>query len=164
MIKVIEVAEYLLGKDPARKLFTKELVKKNGRTFYEGNARLNKYLHLAQNVFIAKTGKKLFQDDLYAYTNGAVVVEIQENYSILWSRKAVPEIAPGIAEFLDKLYLILENAPLDELIKISHEDAEWADKSRGYSKEQQRMDSLAHASEYRVQYADVLEMMERMRV
>lgn len=164
MVKAMDVAEYFLSKDPDRKLFTKKLQTKNGRKFYEGNARLNKYLHMAQNVFIAKMGEKLFGEDLYAYDNGAVATNVQENYSVLWSRNNVPTFTPEIIEFLDKLYLILENAPLDELIDISHEDPEWADKHRGYSKECQRMDSLAHLSEYKEQYADVVEMMERMGV
>lgn len=164
MVRAIDVAEYFLSKDPDRKLFTKKLQTKSGRKFYEGNARLNKYLHMAQNVFIAKTGGKLFGEDLYAYDNGAVAINVQENYSVLWSRSNQPSFSPEIIEFLDKLYLILENAPLDELIDISHEDPEWADKHRGYSKECQRMDSLSRLSEYREQYADVIEMMERMSV
>lgn len=164
MVRAIDVAEYFLNKDPERKLFTKKLQTKNDRKFYEGNARLNKYLHLAQNVFIAKTGQKLFGDDLYAYDNGAVATNVQENYSVLWSRHNAPVFAPELVEFLDKLYIILENAPLDELINISHEDPEWADKHRGYSKERQRMDSLSRSAEYREQYADIVEMMERMSV
>lgn len=145
-------------------MFTKNLITQNGRTFCEGNARLNEYLHLAQNVFIVKTGEKLFFDDLYACPNGVVVVDVQENYSILWNRKIVSNLAPKIIEFLDKLCLILKNAPLDELIRISHEDSAWADKYHGYSTEQQRMDSLAYIYEYRSQYADVLEIMERIGV
>lgn len=164
MKSAIVIAEYFLTKDPDRKLFTKELITKNGRTFYAGNARLNKYLHLAQNVYIAKTGKKLFEEDLFAYSNGAVVIDVQENYAILWSRSIVPKLTSDIAEFLDKIYQILENAPLDELIEISHEDSEWAAKHGGYSKERQRMNSLSHAKEYQLQYADVLEMMDRMTV
>ena len=83
MQAVIQIAKYFLSKDPDRQLFNKTLVHKNGRDFYEGNARLNKYLHLAQNIFIAKTGTKLFQEDLYAYDNGAVALDVQENYAIL---------------------------------------------------------------------------------
>lgn len=162
--RAIDVAEYFLSKDPERKLFTKKLQTKNDRKFYEGNARLNKYLHMAQNVFIAKTGERLFGDNLYAYDNGAVAVDVQENYSVLWSRCNAPAFTPELVAFLDKLYFILENAPLDELIEISHEDPEWADKHRGYSKESQRMDSLSRFAEYKKQYADVIEMMERISI
>ncbi len=40
VLRAIDVAEYFLSKDPERKLFTKKLQTKNGRKFYEGNARL----------------------------------------------------------------------------------------------------------------------------
>lgn len=162
MLSVVQVANYFLSKDEDRKLFNKKLLTMNGRTFYEGNARLNKYLHMAQNVYIAKTGKKLFAEDLYAYDNGAVSPEVQEYYSVLLSKAARPSIPQETAVFLDKLYLLLENAPIEELIEISHEDSEWVKKHTGYAKPDQRMDSLSHADEYREQYADVLELMERM--
>ena len=162
MLRGIEIAEYYLSKDPNREVFTKNLISRNGRNFYEGNARLNKYLHLSQNVYIAKTGSKLFADDLYAYSNGAVDIEVQENYAVLWSKNIVPTLSSAVTTFLDKMYTILEDASIDELIEISHEDSEWADKHRWYSKEKQKMDSLARVDEYRNQYADVLEMMGRM--
>lgn len=60
------------------------------------------------------------------------------------------------------VFELLENASLDELIELSHEDTEWEDKHSNSSKERQRMDSLAHAEEYREQYSDVLRVMERM--
>ena len=77
MLRDIEVARFFLAKDPDRRLFNKKLVRRNGRDFYEGNARLNKYLHIAQNLYIAKEGEKLFSDDLYAYDNGAVAPNVQ---------------------------------------------------------------------------------------
>lgn len=162
MKTAIEIAEYFLSKDPERKLFTKKLIKQNGRTFYEGNARLNKYLHLAQNVYIAITEEKLFSDDLYAYDNGGVAIEVQKNYGDLWEHSTVPQINKGGAAFLDKMYEILETASLDELIALSHEDAEWIKRHNGYSKAEQRMDSLANAAEYEKQYADIIKMMEQI--
>ena len=65
---------------------------------------------------------------------------------------------------MTKIYIILLNAPLDELIEISHEDSEWKEKSLNRSKEKQRMNSLAYASEYQAQYADVIEIMEQMNI
>ena len=164
MLNARQVAQYFLSKDTDRIMFNKTLVQKNGRKFYEGNARLNKYLHMAQNIYIAKTGKKLFQDDMYAYDNGAVVLDVQENYAILLSRSDIPELPKEISAFLDKIYKALKNATLDELIELSHEDTEWGAKSRYYVKEDQKMDSLAHADEYREQYSDMLRVLERMPV
>ena len=62
----------------------------------------------------------------------------------------------------DRGFSFMKDAPLDELIEISHEDPEWVKKHTGYSKREQRMDSLMYAEEYRVQYSDVLRLMERM--
>lgn len=164
MFTDIQVAQYFLSKDPQREVFNKKLINKNGRTFYEGNARLNKYLHIAQNLHIAKTGHKLFQGDLYAYDNGAVSTAVQENYAVLWSRFTVPELSGDTKRFLDQIYMLLINAPLDELIQISHEDPEWEEKHCYYGKQQQRMDSASRAEEYREQYYDVLKVMEELPV
>lgn len=161
MLKAVDVAEYFLNKDDG-KLFVNELLHREGRSFYEGNARLNKYLHIAQNLYIAKTGGKLFDDALYAYDNGAVVPAVQENYMILYKKEHNVSFPADICEFLDKVYIALENATLEELIEISHEDVEWAKKHRYYRKEEQRMDSMDHVDEYKKQYADMLKVMERM--
>ena len=67
MLKAIDVARYFLHLDAEGKIFTDKFVSKNGKTFREGNARPNKYLHIAQNLYIAKMGCKLFSDDLYAF-------------------------------------------------------------------------------------------------
>lgn len=162
MLQDIDVAKYFLSKDIERKLFNRNLVHKCGRDFYEGNARLNKYLHLAQNIYIAKTGSKLFAEDLYAYDNGAVSPSVQENYSLLLVRTDVPELPMEICAFLDKIYVILQNASLDELIELSHEDSEWIEKHGYYGKAEQRMNSLAHATEYAAQYKDVIKVMDSL--
>lgn len=162
MLQDVNVAKYFLAKDVGRKLFNKNLVHRCGRDFYEGNARLNKYLHLAQNIYIAKTGNKLFSEDLYAYDNGAVSPSVQGNYSLLLSRTDVPEISSEISAFLDKIYAIFQNASLDELIELSHEDSEWIGKHGYYGKAEQRMNSLAHAAEYATQYKDIIKVMDRL--
>lgn len=161
---VVCIANYLLSKDTSKSLFNKNLVRKNGRSFYEGNARLNKYLHLAQNIYIAKTGEKLFSEDLYAYDNGAVAPSVQTNYSILLSRNEVSTLPGDIQSYLDKIYAVFENATLDELIELSHEDSEWVDKHHHYAKADQRMDSLSRVEEYRKQYSDIIMVMDRMTV
>ena len=51
-----DLANYFLSLDPDRQYFNQNLIVRNGSTFYEGNARLNKYMHLAQNIYIAMTG------------------------------------------------------------------------------------------------------------
>lgn len=159
-----DVAQWILAQDQTETVFTKRLISKNGRTFYEGNARLNKYLHLAQNIYIAMTGRKLFTDSLYAYDNGGVVPQIQENYSILLKRKKKPALPDDVTSFLEKLCIIFQGATLDELIALSHEDHEWENKCRGYFRQEQEMDSLKYSEEYAEQYADILHIMEGMTV
>lgn len=162
MLSARQVAQYFLGKDTKHTVFNKDLIQMNGRKFYDGNARLNKYLHMAQNLYIAKTGEKLFQDDLYAYDNGAVVPEIQENYALLLNRVNVPELPEPICSFLDKLYEILGDASLEDLIALSHEDDEWIAKHSYYRKAEQRMDSMARVTTYQQQYSDILSIMDEM--
>lgn len=161
MLKAIDVARYFLYLDADGKTFTDQFVNKNGKTFREGNARLNKYLHIAQNLYIAKMGCKLFSDDLYAFDNGAVVPSVREKYiSIQTTRRNAPEISDEYTDFLSKVYRVLKNASLDELIAISHEDSEW--RERNPHRENQRMNSLARADEYKTQYADMLKVMSRL--
>ena len=124
MLTARQVAEYFLSKDPERKLFNHNVVTCNGRKFYEGNARINKYLFLAQVVHLAKYNSKLFLDDFAAYDNGPVVESIMNSYGRLksYNDDNIDEVEKT---FLDKIYLSLENATYEELIEITHEDPEW---------------------------------------
>lgn len=163
MLRGIDVARYFLSLDNERKLFNRDLRHQNDRTFYEGNARLNKYLHLAQNIYIAKYGKPMMDSVFYAYDNGAVDPKVQESYSVLLNGgDTVPEIPNEEAEYLRKIFKAFYHASLDELIELSHEDSEWVDKHGYYKKEDQKMDSLAHKEEYMKQYADIIKVLERM--
>lgn len=164
MIRGLDAAKYFISLDKEGSLFNKNLITMNGRRFYEGNARLNKYLHLAQNIYIAKTGKPLMDSVFFAYDNGAVVPEIQESYSALLNLKNKSDITipNDEKEFLDKIFLVFKNATLDELIDMSHEDSEWLNKHNYYDKEHQKMDTLARAEEYKEQYADIVKVMDRM--
>ncbi len=125
MISADIVAKYFLSKDPNRILFNNNIVAKNKTKFYEGNARLNKYLFLAQVVYLARYGKKLIDDDFVAYINGPVIKKIINEYPIISSRNEKVKIKEDISLFLDKIYYSLENASYDELIEITHEDPEW---------------------------------------
>ncbi|MCD8011911.1 MAG: SocA family protein [Lachnospiraceae bacterium] len=165
MIRGMDAALYILSLDREHRLFDKTLRSQNGRTFYEGNARLNKYLHLAQNIYIAKYQKPLMDSVFYAYDNGAVDPRVQENYSVLLERRDMDIVLPeDEKKFLDKIYKVFQNATLDELIELSHEDSEWMDKHNFYQKEDQRMDSMARKEEYAEQYEDMIKVMERMEV
>lgn len=125
MLKADDIAKYFLSKDKNRVLFNNNIVENNNRKSYEGNIRLNKYLFLAQVVYMAKYGKKLFNDDFVAYDNGPVIKDIVNNYSIITARNEQVNLPIKVKTFLDKIYMALENATYDELIEITHEDPEW---------------------------------------
>ena len=125
MLEAKNVAEYFLSKDPERKLFNTNLVTYNNRKSYEGNIRINKYLFLAQVVHLAKYGEKLFSDSFRAYDNGPVVEDILHSFNKLIKNKEKSTISSEKKEFLDKIYMSLENASYEELIEITHEDPEW---------------------------------------
>ena len=125
MLTAKQVAEYFLSKDPERQLFNYNVVSYNGRKFYEGNARINKYLFLAQVVHLAKYNSKLFSDDFVAYDNGPVVESIMNSYGRLTGHYDNQNLDEIEKNFLDKIYLSLENATYEELIEITHEDPEW---------------------------------------
>lgn len=125
MLKAADIAKYFLSKDKNRVLFNNNIVENNNRKSYEGNIRLNKYLFLAQVVYMAKYGKKLFNDDFVAYDNGPVIKDIVNNYLIITARNEQVNLPIKVKTFLDKIYMALENATYDELIEITHEDPEW---------------------------------------
>lgn len=165
MLKAYEVACFFLNKDKDRKIFTKNLEIRNNRRFWDGNAKLNKFLHLAQNIYIAKTGQPLFDDVLYAYDNGAVVPDVQEHYSqLLENHQKCPldNISEETQKYLNKFFEAFKNATLDELIELSHEDDAWKEKAQNYKKADQKMNSLERVSEYKEQYADIISILDRM--
>jgi uncharacterized phage-associated protein len=166
MLKPTDVAIYFFRKDPEQILFNRNLIERNGRTFYEGNARINKYLHLVQNIYIAMTGTPLMDVVFYAYDNGAVTLEVQENFIFLQNRAGATPVSFGsnVDDFLNKFYVAFLNADIDELIAISHQDSEWANKNAYHSKEKQVMDSLSMVETYKKQYAGIIFVLNRMTV
>lgn len=159
----VDIAKYFISLDTDGTVFSKDkLIERNGSTMYEGNLKLNKFLHLAQNLYIAKYGKLLFDNNMYAYKNGAIVKDVQSNYLSLFLNLNHAEIDDETEEFLKLVYRINRNAPIDELIEISHEDPEWEDKEC-LPNGKQLMDSLSRINEYKNQYEDALYIMEKMR-
>ena len=161
MLKAKDIAEYFLRKDVDGNCFNFNLREENGHTFYEGNARLNKYLHMSQNLFLAKYDTLLFEDKLVAYDNGAVVPSVQRNFSVIVAKKNEPFLPENVKEFLDKVYIFFSNATIDELIELSHEDNEWIEKNRNRLTGQE-MNTLSRSDEYKQQYSDALFVIDRM--
>lgn len=159
MISAKLVAKYFLSKDPNRNLFNRNVVSYNDRNFYEGNARINKYLFLSQVVYLAKNNKRLFADDFHAYDNGPVVEEIMKSYPVLKADENFDDISEYDKEFLNKIYYALENATYEELIEITHEDPEWMSlQSLTYNAP--IMDLEKHIDEYKKRYKGLIEALD----
>ena len=156
MISAENVASYFISKDKSKKMFNYKLLNNNDRIFYEGNARLNKYLFLTQVVYLAKYGKKLINDDFIAYDNGPIVREVVSKYSIIKLKNKDANISSNIKIFLDKIYDALKNATCEELIEISHEDPEWirlSDKTHNAP----IMQLEKHIDEYKERYKGLIQ-------
>ncbi|MCR5846597.1 MAG: SocA family protein [Lachnospiraceae bacterium] len=166
MASAKEIAIYLMQLDENGMFSDTTLLESNGRMFYVGRARLNKYLHLAQNIYYAKTSKLLFQEPLYAYDNGGVVEVVRENFELLLKIKDNKEVnlSDSVKEFLIKLFLVLKNADINKLIELSHEDPEWIAKHAFYRKQDQIMDTVGRLNDYKEQYADIIRIMDGMTI
>lgn len=159
MINAETIASYFLSKDPKRKLFNNNLVEKNNRKFYEGNARLNKYLFLAQVVYFARYEQRLISDNFLAYANGPIVKKIQTNYLSLSNNHKNIDIPQDIKKFLDKIYDALKDANYDELIEITHEDPEWIRLSK-QTLCGPTMYLEKHIREYKQRYKGIIEALD----
>jgi uncharacterized phage-associated protein len=167
MLPVADVAGYFLQKDTDGSMFNLGLLEeRNGTRFYVGNARLNKYLHLAHNIYIAKTGSPLINADFYAYDNGAVVLDVQRNYSAMVKQRddLKPKVPDAERDFLDRFWEAFRNADVDELIDLSHEDDEWAEKNKRTGRHSQKMDQTGRVDEYKEQYGAIVAVLDRLAI
>ena len=149
MEKVEDIAKYILSLDTNNTM--------QGRNCYQGNIRLNGYLHIMQMVYMAMNDKKLFNDDMYAYDNGVIVDSVMNNYKYLCNNKNSYDIKnEKIKEYLGKMFDILKYASFEELIKISHQDEEWKNKHLYY----QKMDVDSQIENYKDMCADFIELLK----
>ena len=160
MEKVENIAKYILFLDKNNDIFINKLLKLHGRDCYEGNVRLNKYLHIMQMVYFAMTDKKLFDEEMYAFDNGVVVKSVMNNYSYLKSNKNSYEISDvSVKKYIEKMFNILKYAPLEDLIEISHQDEEWKKKHNFYQKKNQLIDVDSQKENYKIMCADFIDML-----
>lgn len=162
----IDIAKFFFKLDKEEKLFPKDkMITINGKTMYEGNIRVNNFLHLSQNIYIAKYGKKLFYNDLYAYVNGSIVRDVQVNYQVLKKNMDLTSFSADMFDdetllFLKEMFYIFQYAPIEELVEITHEDEEWIECNsllRGH----QIMNPISRAKEYHEQYDDILYLLNQ---
>lgn len=161
MLSAKDVAKYFLSKDKENKLFNINLIELNGRACYEGNVRLNKYLYLAQTVYLAKYGTLLFNDDFVAFDNGPVIKEIMNSYASMRGNKKDNNInlTEEVKKFLDKIYISLKDASCKELVEITHEDSAWKELSPN-TYNAPVMDLLKYKNKFEKQYRGLIKVME----
>ena len=160
MEKVENIAKYILSLDENDKIFVNKLITLHGRDCYEGNVRLNKYLHIMQMVYFAMNGNKLFNEDMYAFDNGVVVNSVMNNYAYLKSTKNSYNISDkNIKTYIEKMFNILKYAPLTDLIEISHQDEEWKKKHNFYQKKDQLIDVDSQRENYKIMCADFIDLL-----
>ena len=160
MEKVENIAKYILFLDKNNDIFINKLLTLNGRDCYEGNVRLNKYLHIMQMVYFAMTDKKLFDEEMYAFDNGVVVNSVMNNYVYLKSTKDSYNISDiNVKNYIEKMFNILKYAPLEDLIEISHQDEEWRKKHNFYQKKDQLIDVDSQKENYKIMCADFIDML-----
>ncbi len=160
MEKVENIAKYILFLDKNNDIFINKLLTLNGRDCYEGNVRLNKYLHIMQMVYFAMTDKKLFDEEMYAFDNGVVVNSVMNNYVYLKSTKDSYNISDiDVKNYIEKMFNILKYAPLEDLIEISHQDEEWRKKHNFYQKKDQLIDVDSQKENYKIMCADFIDML-----
>lgn len=159
MVEAKEVAKYFLSKDDEKKLFNKRLIEYNGRSCYEGNIRLNKYLYFAQTVYLAKYGELLFKEEIQAYDNGPIVKDVMVKYASMQANENNEvKLDENIKVFLDKIYEALKEATYQELVDITHEDTAWKELSdKTYNAPV--IDIMKYQEKYEKQYRGLIKVM-----
>lgn len=160
MEKVENIAKYILSLDKNNDIFVNKLINLQGRDCYEGNVRLNKYLHIMQMVYYAMTDNKLFNEDMYAFDNGVVVNSVMNNYVYLKSNRDSYSISDmNVKSYIEKMFNILKYAPLEDLIEISHQDEEWKKKHNFYQKKDQLINVESQKENYKNMCADFIDLL-----
>jgi len=156
MFSAKDIAAYFICKDKNKKIFNFKVININNRTLYEGNLKLNKYLFLSQVLYLAKNNNLLFEDEFVAYDNGPVIKQILTDYAKMTCNNNEVVVSPVIKDFLDKIYVCLENATSEELVEITHEDPEWK-KLSSNTYNAPTMNIKSHVDEYKKRYKGILE-------
>lgn len=127
---------------------------------YEKNVELNARLHFLQNVHVALTGKKLFEEDLYAFETAAVVPEVQAVYLSL--AEDFSKVEPSEKAFVDNAMEALENIDTRTVIELSREDSEWENRRCLKNLEDRKMHSVENDALYRKKYRKYIQYINKL--
>ncbi len=103
MCRVADIAKYSISKAiELRNIFGDE-------KYYMDFYKLNKVLYLAQGLMLKQSGKGLFKEDIYAYTCGPYIRELEFvfkdwEYELITTRYPQEiELPPSLKLFLDEI-------------------------------------------------------------
>ena len=164
-ITAADVAIYYISKDRELKYF------KRGRYYgisagpIEGNVKLNRLLHITQNIYLAKTGYALFGDTFKAYEDGPVIDFISRNYSMLVAKARDEDTSAyfdsDIRGFLDQVFDIFKYASIEDLCALSREDSAW---EKAVEKPKSIIRTLDFIEDYKIQYFSIIEIIAERQV
>jgi len=112
------------------KYFIKQDLDTQNNTF-DGNMKLQKLLVLADLVSLAELGKPLFDDTIYAFTQGCVVEKVRLRYKndfigfVEDSRNFNPDFTQDDYDILGLTTAIFGNLSARELSELNHSFAFW---------------------------------------
>ena len=123
---------------------------------------LDEYLQIAQMVYIAKTGNKLFPEAIYAIKQGISIPAIDAACKNGIGNDLL-EIPYEIERFLTQITALLKNASDEEIIAISQEDVAFREAHEALQASSLdnhiEINFLNHAEEYKEFYADAIKLM-----
>jgi hypothetical protein len=157
VLTAVQVGKYHMEKDIECKVFTRRKMTINDSEQYEGNIRLNEYLHFAQILYLAYYSKPLFMEDLYAAKESVIVMSVYEMYTGVKFEKSAGffDLNKQKKHFLDCIYNYFEPKTLDEILELSHRDIEWREKSAMLTRFRP-MNPVIAMADYRQTYVDVI--------
>lgn len=103
MYNAQDIAKWFLYKNYAEE--KQNVATNDNYEVYDGitHLKLQKLLYNAQGVFLAMTGKKLFTDDLEAWTHGPVVREVYDTYCVFGRSPIIIPATPENDEIVKKI-------------------------------------------------------------
>ena len=96
------------------------------------NLKLQKLVYYAQGVYLAATGKPLFDEDLVAWTHGPVVEDLYHTYKCYGDgaidpdpNYELPEFDAQTKQILDEVYRVLGQFSAWKLRQMTHAEIPW---------------------------------------